>query len=154
LEDRGLKLPFTLRHEPLGEGTGLGPQALGVSIGEKQIAYPWIGCVQCDVCKHDQELICMNPITIGTRQNGSYAEYLIVPYQKYLVPYEGVDKAVAATAACSRITACSNLKKVRHLHSDESLLIVGASGVGLSRIELAKAVVKTKIIVAELDPAK
>jgi len=154
LEDRGLKLPFTLGHEPLGEVAGLGPGATGVSIGEKRIAYPWIGCGQCDVCKRDQELICMNPITIGTRRNGGYAEYLIVPHPKYLVPYDGVDEAVAATAACSGITAYSALKKVRHLRSDESLLIVGAGGVGLAGIGMAKAVVKAKIIVAEIDPAK
>ena len=54
LEDRGLKLPFTLGHEPLGEVAGLGPEATGVSIGEKRIAYPWIGCGHCDVCKRDQ----------------------------------------------------------------------------------------------------
>ena len=68
--------------------------------------------------------------------------------------YDGVDEAVAATAACSGITAYSALKKVRHLRSDESLLIVGAGGVGLAGIGMAKAVVKAKIIVAEIDPAK
>ena len=53
LEDRGLKLPFTLGHEPLGEVVGLGPGPTGVSIGEKRIAYPWIGCGHCDMCERD-----------------------------------------------------------------------------------------------------
>ena len=77
-----------------------------------------------------------------------------MPHPKYLVPYDGVDEAVAATAACSGITAYSALKKIRHLRPDESLLIVGAGRVGLAGIGMAKAVVKTKIIVAEIDPAK
>ena len=154
LEDRGLSLPFTMGHEPLGEVAKLGPDASGVSVGDKRVVYPWIGCGDCDVCKRDEELLCNNPITIGTRRNGGYAEYLIVPDAKYLVPYDGVDEAVAATAACSGITAYSALKKQSHLRPNESLLIIGAGGVGLASVGMAKAVVDAKIIVADIDSAK
>ncbi|MBM84754.1 MAG: zinc-binding dehydrogenase [Rhodospirillaceae bacterium] len=154
LEDRGLSLPFTVGHEPLGEVAKLGPDASGVSVGDQRVVYPWIGCGDCDVCKRDEELLCNNPITIGTRRDGGYAEYLIVPNAKYLVPYDGVDEAVAATAACSGITAYSALKKQSHLRAKESLLIIGAGGVGLAGVGMAKAVVDAKIIVADIDPVK
>lgn len=154
LSERGLTLPFTMGHEPLGEVAGLGPDASGAKIGDKRVVYPWIGCGQCGVCKRGEELLCNNPITIGTRRDGGYAEYLIVPHAKYLVPYDGVDEGVAATAACSGITAYSALKKVSHLRDDQSLLIIGAGGVGLAGVGMAKAIVKGKIIVADIDPAK
>jgi D-arabinose 1-dehydrogenase-like Zn-dependent alcohol dehydrogenase len=154
LSERGLNLPFTMGHEPLGEVAGLGPDASGVEIGDKRVVYPWIGCGECDVCKRDEELLCNNPITIGTRRDGGYAEYLIVPDAKYLVPYDGVDVGVAATAACSGITAYSALKKVSHLREDQSLLIIGAGGVGLAGVGMAKAIVKGKVIVADIDPIK
>ena len=154
LSERGLSLPFTMGHEPLGEVAALGPDAKGAKIGDKRVVYPWIGCGECDVCQRDEELLCNNPITIGTRRDGGYAEYMIVPDAKYLVPYDGVDEGVAATAACSGITAYSALKKVSHLRADESLLIIGAGGVGLAGIGMAKAIVKAKIIVADIDPAK
>ena len=154
LEERGLGLPFTMGHEPVGEVVELGPDATGVSVGDKRIVYPWIGCGTCEVCKDNNELLCNNPITVGTRRNGGYAEYLLAPHAKYLVPYDGVDEAFAATAACSGITAYSALKKLEHLTSKQTTLIIGAGGVGLAGIGMAKAILKTKIIVADIDPQK
>jgi D-arabinose 1-dehydrogenase-like Zn-dependent alcohol dehydrogenase len=154
LEDRGLELPFTMGHEPVGVVVALGPDAEGVSLGDKRIVYPWIGCGTCSVCRNDEELLCTNPITIGTRRNGGYAEYLVAPHAKYLVSYDGVDEAFAATAACSGITAYSALKKLDHLNTNQTCLIIGAGGVGLAAIGMAKAVLKSKIIVADIDPEK
>ena len=154
LEERGLGLPFTMGHEPVGEVVELGPDATGVSVGDKRIVYPWIGCGTCNVCKDNNELLCNNPITVGTRRNGGYAEYLLAPHAKYLVPYDGVDEAFAATAACSGITAYSALKKLKHLTAKQTTLIIGAGGVGLAGIGMAKAILKTNIIVADIDPEK
>ena len=138
----------------MGEVVELGPNATGVSVGDKRIVYPWIGCGTCEVCKDNNELLCNNPITVGTRRNGGYAEYLLAPHAKYLVPYDGVDEAFAATAACSGITAYSALKKLKHLTAKQTTLIIGAGGVGLAGIGMAKAILKTKIIVADIDPQK
>ena len=154
LEERGLGLPFTMGHEPVGEVVELGPDATGVCVGDKRIVYPWIGCGTCEVCKDNNELLCNNPITVGTRRNGGYAEYFLAPHAKYLVPYDGVDEAFAATAACSGITAYSALKKLKHLTAKQTTLIIGAGGVGLAGIGMAKAILKTKIIVADIDPQK
>ena len=154
LGDRGVALPFTMGHESLGEVVGLGPDVTGVEIGDRRVVYPWIGCGECKVCRGDKELLCNNPLTIGTRKAGGYAEYLIVPHAKYLVAYDGVDEAVAATAACSGITAYSALKKVSHLAENQALLIIGAGGVGLAGVGMAKAVVKARVIVADIDPGK
>ena len=154
LDQRGVKLPFTMGHEALGEVAALGPDASGVEIGDKRVVYPWIGCGECEVCKRGEDLLCLSPRTVGTRYGGGYAEYCIVPDGKFLVPYDGVDEAHAATCACSGITAYSALKKTMPLREDEWLLIVGAGGVGLSGIGMAKAVVGSKLIVADIDPAK
>lgn len=39
LEARGLGLPFTMGHEPVGEVAALGPEAKGVSVGDKRVVY-------------------------------------------------------------------------------------------------------------------
>jgi D-arabinose 1-dehydrogenase-like Zn-dependent alcohol dehydrogenase len=70
-----------------------------------------------------------------------------------LLPYDGVTKRLL-TAACYSITAYNALKKVADFQSDESRLIVGAGGVGLAVIGMAKAVIKAKIIGAEVDSVK
>ncbi|MDA1098257.1 MAG: alcohol dehydrogenase [Proteobacteria bacterium] len=154
LEDRGLKLPFTMGHEVLGEVAALGPEAEGVEVGDRRIVFPWIGCGACEVCARGDELLCLAPRTVGTRYAGGYAEYCIAPHAKYLVPFDGTDELHAATCACSGVTAYSALKKVNFLTSDDHLMIIGAGGVGLAGIGMAKAVCEAKLIVADIDPAK
>ena len=46
------------------------------------------------------------------------------------------------------------LKKLKHLKSDQTVLIIGAGGVGLAAVGTAKAVLKSRIIVADVDPFK
>jgi len=43
---------------------------------------------------------------------------------------------------------------LKHLTAKQTTLIIGAGGVGLAGIGMAKAILKTKIIVADIDPEK
>jgi propanol-preferring alcohol dehydrogenase len=155
LESRGVHLPFTMGHEIAGEVLALGPQASGVKIGDKVVAYPWIGCGECAVCQKGEELLCLRPRTLGTRIAGGYATHVIVPHGRYLLPYDDVPQALAATYTCSGITAYSALKKTRdHLAADDHLVIIGAGGVGGSAVHIAPAAVAGKVVVADIDAQK
>ena len=76
LESRGVHLPFTMGHEIAGEVAALGPRASGVKVGDKLVAYPWIGCGECAVCRKGEELLCLNPRTLGTRRAGGYGTHV------------------------------------------------------------------------------
>src|SRR5262252_7593519 len=76
LESRGVHLPFTMGHEIAGEVAALGPHASGVQVGDKVVAYPWIGCGECAVCRKGEELLCLNPRTLGTRRAGGYGTHV------------------------------------------------------------------------------
>lgn len=154
LADRGIKLPFTMGHEIVGEVAALGPDAEGVEIGDKRIVFPWIGCGECPVCQAGNELHCNAPLTLGTRYDGGYSDMVIAPHAKYLIPYDGVPAELACTYACSGLTAYSALKKLAHLSKDDHVVIIGAGGVGLSAVHLAPSVLKAKIIVADIDGTK
>ncbi|MEX0583433.1 MAG: alcohol dehydrogenase, partial [Sneathiella sp.] len=149
-----MKLPFTLGHEVVGVVAAIGPDAKDVEVGDKRIVFPWIGCGKCSVCEAGDELLCMAPQTVGTRYNGGYADEVIAPHPKYLIPYDGVPTELACTYACSGLTAYSALKKLSHLREDDHLVIIGAGGVGLSAVHFASSVVKAKIIVADIDDTK
>lgn len=154
LEDRGMKLPFTMGHEPLGTVESLGPDAEGVEIGKSYIVYPWIGCGECEVCQRGDELLCLTPRVIGTRVDGGYADYVIVPDAKYLIDYTGVPENLACTYACSGLTAYSALRKVGELTEDDHVMTIGAGGVGLSAVHFASAVTPAKILTADVDGTK
>jgi D-arabinose 1-dehydrogenase-like Zn-dependent alcohol dehydrogenase len=50
--------PFTLGHEVFGEVVAVGPEATNVTVGDKRIVYPWIGCSNCEVCSNGDEHLC------------------------------------------------------------------------------------------------
>ena len=155
LESRGVHLPFTMGHEIAGEVAALGPHASGVKVGDKVVAYPWIGCGECAVCKKGEELLCLTPRTLGTRRAGGYGTHVIVPHGRYLLPHDGIPQGLAATYTCSGITAFSALKKTReHVGTDDHLVIIGAGGVGGSAVHIAPAAVAGKVIVADIDAQK
>ncbi len=154
MAERGLSLPFTMGHEVVGEVAAMGPDASGVAVGDRRIVYPWIGCGQCAVCRRGDQLLCLTPRTIGVRVHGGFAEYCLVPDAKYLLALDGVPETHAATCACSGVTAISALKKVGKLADDESLMLIGAGGVGLAALGMAKSVTGGRLIVADVDSAK
>ena len=123
-----MNLPFTLGHEIVGEVVGLGPEAEDVAIGLRGIVHPWIPCGTCHACRRGEELRCTTPRTIGTRRDGGYSDHVIVPHGRYIVPYGDLDPALAATLACSGLTAYSALRKLPRLEADDSVLLIGAGG--------------------------
>lgn len=78
----------------------------------------------------------------------------MVPHAKYLLDYGTLAEEQACTYACSGLTAYSALKKVAPLGPRDPLLIIGAGGVGLSGIRLARQMFETAPIVVELDQSK
>ena len=154
LEERGVNPPFTMGHEIVGRVAAVGPEASGIAVGDPCVAYPWIGCGACDVCAAEQDLLCLAPRYLGTRVHGGYADHVLVPDPKYLFSYAGIDPHLAATYACSGLTAFSALKKTLPLAASDTLLIIGAGGVGLNAIHIAPALTDAKLLVADIDPAK
>jgi D-arabinose 1-dehydrogenase-like Zn-dependent alcohol dehydrogenase len=153
---RGMKLPHTLGHEIAGEVVAVGPDAKNVRVGQRAVVYPWIGCGTCPACKGGDELLCPMPIRqLGTRKDGGYADYVMVPEAKYLVDYGNVPQELACTYACSGITAYSAIKKAMAVRGGlKKLLLIGAGGVGLAGVAIAKAVTDAEIIVADIDDSK
>lgn len=86
--------------------------------------------------------------------HGGYADYVIVPHPRYLVAFDGIPREVAATYACSGITAWSALQKTAITRPDQTLLLIGVGGVGMNALHLAPNAVPGRVIVADVDPAK
>ncbi len=150
---RSHKLPITLGHEIAGTVAAVGPYA-NIPVEEKVVVYPWIGCGGCDICKSGEENLCSQPQNLGIHRNGGYATHVIVPDARYLFPIGDLSMNIAATYACSGITAFGALKKVQAKAEGRNLLIIGAGGVGLAALMIAQAIMDTTIIVADIDPLK
>jgi len=144
---------MVLGHEIFGEVVAFGPDAKGVEIGDRRVVYPWIGCGECTSCKRGDEHLCTPGQALGIVKNGGFAEYVLVPHSRYLFDKGDVSDSLAATYACSGLTAYGALKKVGALEAGDEVVIIGAGGVGSMAIQVAKASGIDPIVV-DIDEAK
>lgn len=154
LADRGIKLPLTMGHENVGEVVAIGPDAKDVKIGDVRLVNPWMGCGECKVCKRGDENLCLKPQNVGVFSQGGYATHMLVPSHRHLFDIGNLKPAEAAPLACSGVTAYSALKKVEGTLKDEAVVIIGAGGVGLMGVTLAKKMGAKDVIIVDIDAAK
>jgi alcohol dehydrogenase, propanol-preferring len=152
--DRGVKYPLTPGHEIAGIVDSLGEEAEGFTKNEKVLVYPWIGEGVCPACRIGQENLCDKPRSLGVYRDGGYAEYVLIPSYKYLLRIDdGMDTNASATLSCSALTAYGAVKNT-NLKPNDNVVIVGAGGLGLMAVQLAKAITGAKIIATDLDDEK
>jgi len=151
--DRGVKFPVIPGHEVVGTVTDIGASVEGVKVGDDVLVYPWIGCGNCPTCEKGDTNLCEAPQSLGVFQDGGYAEYSLIPDYKFLAKISGIDLEGAASLACSGLTAYTAVKKAIS-NSPENILIVGAGGLGLMGVQIAKALSNAKIICADLTDEK
>jgi propanol-preferring alcohol dehydrogenase len=149
----GRTLPFTLGHEIAGVIDSAGPDAK-VTPGAKVAVYPWIGCGMCAACKVGDENICIAPRHLGITVDGGFATHVLVPHPRYLIDYAPLPASYAGALMCSGLTAYSALKRLADRAARAPLLLIGAGGVGLMGLALARAMYGAAPYVADIDPKK
>ena len=142
-----------LGHEIFGEVVAVGPDAEDVSVGDRRVVFPWIGCGECATCKRGEEQLCTPGRALGIINPGGFADHVLVPHSRYLFDKGDVPDSLAATYACSGLTAFGALKKVGELQEDEEIVIIGAGGVGMMAIQIARAMGMDPIVV-DIDEGK
>lgn len=145
---------MTLGHEILGEVVAVGADAEGVSVGDRRVVYPWIGCGACNVCARGEEHLCLAPRNLGIHRGGGFGDHVVAPHPRYLFDAGDVPEALAATYACSGLTAYSTLKKTGPLGEGDEVVIVGAGGLGMMALQIGRAAFDLAPIVVDIDDAK
>lgn len=157
--DRGVKYPLTPGHEIAGTVEGVGgeveeQEGKQFIKNEKVLVYPWIGEGLCPACRIGEENLCDKPRSLGVYVDGGYAEYVLVPSYKYLIKIDdSIDIDAAATLSCSALTAYGAVKNAS-LKPNDNVVIVGAGGLGLMAMQLAKAVTGARIIAMDIGDDK
>lgn len=144
---------LTLGHEIFGEVLAVGPEAQGISIGDRRVVFPWIGCGECPDCNRGEEQLCTPGRALGIVKPGGFSDHVLVPHSRYLFDKGDVPDSLAATYACSGLTAFGALKKVGEIKDDDHIVIIGAGGVGMMAIQIARALGMDPIVV-DIDGAK
>jgi propanol-preferring alcohol dehydrogenase len=90
---------------------------------------------------------------IGKYRDGGYAEFIVMPARSVIhlpdeIPFEN-----GAIMMCSSATSLHALNKAR-LKTGESVAVFGAGGLGLSAVQLARAMGAGTVLAVDINPTK
>lgn len=133
------RLPHVPGHEISGEIADAGP---GVDLprGQRVVVHNYWGCGHCPYCVEGQENLC-DALRgwVGFTTPGGFEEFLVVPADHVLPVPDTVDPVRAATISCALGTAYHAVVTRAQLHAGGTVAVVGAGGVGLYALQVARA---------------
>lgn len=160
-----VELPRTLGHEVAGWVDAIGSDASRllrrgrVSRGDGVVVFGGWGCGVCDQCRSGEEQRCADSIAPGFQADGGYAEAMLVPHPRHLVPLGDLDPRRAAPLADAAITPYNAVRRaLPWLESGARVLVIGAGALGTFALQLLRIVPRhgreLVIGVRELDPER
>jgi propanol-preferring alcohol dehydrogenase len=147
----GLPLPRVLGHEIAGEADGLGPVLVYASWGDGT----------CRWCQRGEEQLCVRAAEPGWARDGGYAEAVVVPSRRYLLPLGDLDPVRAAPLADAGVTAYRAVRRVQPwLAGGGTAVVLGAGGLGQFAVQFlrlagdARHARDARVVAVDPDPAK
>ena len=148
-----IALPHVPGHELAGVVVAVGAGVRRWSTGDR-VTVPFVcGCGRCEWCRYGNAQVCPDQQQPGFTHWGSFAEYVALhgaDTNLVAVP-EHVDLATAAALGCRFATAYRALADRARLAEGEWVTVVGAGGVGLSAVMIARAL-GGRVIAVDRNP--
>jgi alcohol dehydrogenase, propanol-preferring len=132
-----VELPLTLGHEIAGWIDAVGPDAVaplreaGLATGDAVLVFGGWGCGACADCLDGEEQRCIAGRAPGFQEDGGYAEAVLVPHPRHLVPLGELDPVRAAPLADAGATPYRAVRRAAPwLRPGARCVVVGLGAVG------------------------
>jgi propanol-preferring alcohol dehydrogenase len=148
------RLPRIPGHEAVGRVVELGPGTTGLAVGQRVMAYFYLSCGACDLCRAAHEPLCRQLRgNVGVDCDGGYAEYVALPAFN-LLPVPEALGAVEATAVIDAIATPLHVSRRAGVGPGDVVMVVGAGGgVGIHMVQMAR-LFGAEVIGVDLGAAK
>jgi L-iditol 2-dehydrogenase len=132
----------------LQSGDGVDPNW----VGRQVVVFPLIPCRKCAYCQAGRYALCQDYDYLGSRSDGAFAEFVVVPIWN-LTP---VPPAVSQEEAAMTEPAAVAVHALRQAGVDagDAVMIFGAGPIGLILAQWARAMGAGRVIVADIDAQK
>ncbi len=159
-------LPMTIGHDGLGEVVEVGPDVENVRVGDRVVVICSITCGFCKYCRTERQHLCQTKKTMGfltkfgagpaylrRYKDGLWAEYCRVPAGNVVRLPRDAD--IDEMCKVSQINVGYRALKRARLHSGETVLVNGASGItGIGTVLSALAMGAAQVIAVARNPAR
>jgi len=150
------RMPLTLGHENAGTVSAIGAGVGAVKEGDRVAVYGGWGDGYCDYCVAGEENLCVNAQWVGLSQHdGGYAEYLLVPHERYLVRLTTLETKAAAPLTDAALTPYRAVTRgLRDTRPDYPVLVIGCGALGQFGIKILRMLCGADIVAVDLDDKK
>jgi alcohol dehydrogenase, propanol-preferring len=150
------RMPLTLGHENAGTVAATGDGVRAVREGDRVAVYGGWGDGFCDYCAAGEENLCPTMQWVGLSEHeGGYAEYLLVPHERYLVPLHTLEPKVAAPLTDAALTPYRAVTRaLSAVPPDYPVLVIGCGALGQFGVKILRLLSGAEIIAIDLDDQK
>ena len=142
---RNRPLPLVPGHEIAGHAEGFGPVLVHQS---------W-GCGHCVQCAAGNEQLCPDVREAGFELPGGYAEKVLVPSPRYLIPLDGLRPERAAPLTDAGVTSYRAVRRAAgYLAAGDVAVVIGVGGLGQFAVQFLRLLTEATVIAVDLDPDK
>ncbi len=146
--------PLVMGHEASGVVESVGPEVKTLKIGDRVTFDSTIWCGQCYFCRQGQVNLCDARRVLGVscdeyRQDGTFAEYVIVPER---IVYRLPDNVAFEEAALTEpVSVAMHAFEITDMKPGESAAVVGTGLIGLLLIQIIRAYSPHPILAFDTD---
>jgi len=144
--------PIILGHEFSGEIAKIGEKVDALSVGERVACAPLVPCHRCPDCQKGNYSQCKNYAFIGSRDPGSWSEYVKVPAINCVQLPEGV--TFEQGAFFEPATVALHGLNVMKFHGGTDVAVIGMGTIGLLTLQWAKILGAKRAFVFDIDEEK
>jgi 2-desacetyl-2-hydroxyethyl bacteriochlorophyllide A dehydrogenase len=146
-----VKLPHTLGHEIAGEIVALGPEVRDLRVGDRGVAYHYVTCGRCELCRTGRENLCRTVRRLGFELPGGLAEFISLPADNFCPFENSLDPGPMAILSDAVATPYHALKELGRVGAGQDVLVVGVGGLGVHGVQLA-SLMGARVIAADVKP--
>lgn len=145
------KYPLTIGHEFAGEVVQVGEQADPALVGVRAAIFPLIPCRKCDPCVTGNYAMCEDYDYLGSRRDGGFAEYCLIPSAWHLIPSEkaSMEELSMTEPAC----VAQHAVRRANVQAGQTVVIFGAGPIGILAARWVKIFGADPILV-DISPEK
>lgn len=144
--------PIVLGHEFSGEVVEVGSAVKRVRVGDRVSGAPLLPCMQCADCQKGDYALCKHYSFIGSRQQGSNAEYIMIPERNAVVfdPATSFEQGAMfepSTVALHGVLQCD-------YKGGGSVAILGGGTIGIFTLQWARLLGAKSVAVFDISPER
>jgi L-iditol 2-dehydrogenase len=146
--------PVTIGHEFSGTVVEVGENANKELIGKRAAVFPLIPCRECENCMTGNYAQCTNYNYLGSRNDGGFAEYCLVPSEWHLIISENEDASLIDLAMLEPAVVALHSLMVGGINPLDNLVIFGAGPIGIIIAKWAEYYHYRNVMLIDIDDQK